>query len=650
MNFNPFLRNLLFLALFVTVKCSFAQVQLNVRDFGAKGDGVHDDSTSIHSAIQAASKKGPGTTLFFPKGKYVLTRQLGVRHSNYPASALGEGVAPEDLDSKMNANLILQNLSDITLEGEEGTLLAFHSTEEDGVVMDRCRNVVIKNIGVDYDPLPFTQGVIESVNEKTIRFTLEDGYPNPTQGYLADAKGKKLLLFFNSKGEYNREAGDKFAENVKSLGNNSFELDLFGHDTTEGLAKGDRLAYLPRAGSFAVLLWNCEKCLFDHFQVYSSPMKAIKENQSADITYRNCFIGRMPGTNRLAVTSADGISSTCDRKGPTVEGCTVQYTSDDCISYNNNQQLVLGSKDPSHFNIDMKKADYRIGDRVSVWDFQTGKVRGEAIVKSLRISKQQKKNLILEVTTDKPIPGVVPFGSPEAQPKVSHKKGSTEPDKGNSNQPGDVMNNLNSIGADFVFRNNTLGPNRARGILIETQKGIIEGNHLTDIGHMAIKIGIDPNGHETVPCEDILIQGNTFEHLRCGPAIGICDWGEEVSEVINHRSITVQNNQFNDCLTAVPLIAGSNLGSFKVLGNTILNPASNHKKSYTLDKVIKNFTKPFEVNSLPENTFVFLNVCESVEVKNNIFQSNGHIMDWVGFGPKANRKQIVSDANSGEQK
>lgn len=43
---------------------------INVKNFGAKGDGVTDDTVAIQLSVTAASS---GQTIFFPKGKYVLT-------------------------------------------------------------------------------------------------------------------------------------------------------------------------------------------------------------------------------------------------------------------------------------------------------------------------------------------------------------------------------------------------------------------------------------------------------------------------------------------------------------------------------------------------------------------------------------------------
>ena len=64
-----------------------ASTTLNVRDFGAKGDGVADDTTAIQAAIDAALKDpshssamfsivyyGVSPEILFPSGTYRVTR------------------------------------------------------------------------------------------------------------------------------------------------------------------------------------------------------------------------------------------------------------------------------------------------------------------------------------------------------------------------------------------------------------------------------------------------------------------------------------------------------------------------------------------------------------------------------------------------
>lgn len=59
---------------------------LNVREFGAKGDGIADDTAAIQKALDAAEKMG-GTVVFLPTGNYLVKTHLIV-----PSNVTLEGI------------------------------------------------------------------------------------------------------------------------------------------------------------------------------------------------------------------------------------------------------------------------------------------------------------------------------------------------------------------------------------------------------------------------------------------------------------------------------------------------------------------------------------------------------------------------------
>ena len=61
----------------------------NVRNFGARGDGVADDTAAIRSAIAAAQKSAYGGVVYLPVGRYVVSAPLVVTRSDI--LILGDG-------------------------------------------------------------------------------------------------------------------------------------------------------------------------------------------------------------------------------------------------------------------------------------------------------------------------------------------------------------------------------------------------------------------------------------------------------------------------------------------------------------------------------------------------------------------------------
>lgn len=71
-----------------TTFVSKGSLVLNVKDYGATGNGSTDDTSAINSAIAAANTAGGGT-VFFPKGTYIVSSQLTTLGGNVAVSGVG---------------------------------------------------------------------------------------------------------------------------------------------------------------------------------------------------------------------------------------------------------------------------------------------------------------------------------------------------------------------------------------------------------------------------------------------------------------------------------------------------------------------------------------------------------------------------------
>ena len=87
---------------------------LNVKDYGATGDGVTDDTTALQLAIQAAL---PGMTVWYPRGTYIVSSSLTL---NSQVRHVGDGYEATILKLKASANTaIFQGANWATLNGTD---------------------------------------------------------------------------------------------------------------------------------------------------------------------------------------------------------------------------------------------------------------------------------------------------------------------------------------------------------------------------------------------------------------------------------------------------------------------------------------------------------------------------------------------------
>ena len=59
------------------------------RDFGARGDGIADDTTSIQKAIDAAGAASEGSLAYLPTGRYVITSTLRITGKDFSVGGSG---------------------------------------------------------------------------------------------------------------------------------------------------------------------------------------------------------------------------------------------------------------------------------------------------------------------------------------------------------------------------------------------------------------------------------------------------------------------------------------------------------------------------------------------------------------------------------
>lgn len=144
---------------------------IDVRDFGARGDGVADDAPAINHAISIAISR-PGAVVFIPGGRYRLE------------------VPPGRSD-----HLSIHRAQGLTIRGEVGTVLVAHDPEAHIIDLYRCRNVKLSMLTLEQEMAQFTQGTIEAVGlgMNTCDVAIDPGYAEPDSPNLATVRSFRVI-------------------------------------------------------------------------------------------------------------------------------------------------------------------------------------------------------------------------------------------------------------------------------------------------------------------------------------------------------------------------------------------------------------------------------------------------------------------------
>jgi hypothetical protein len=201
-------------------------------------------------------------------------------------------------------------LRDLTID-LQGSDLYFSVPFAVGILITRSTNVVLQNFTADYDPLPFTQVRVVSVDaaQRRIQFAVDDAWQNPSVlnavfGVVPAGVGGVEVHIFRS-GQPIQGVPRMYA--VNPVGNDQFTLVVQGGSpsaATVGLIRpGDTAVMAMRtAAAGPVYASNCTGCTFRNITTYSSVEWGIGNFRGESCVYERTYSMPRPGTDRLVST------------------------------------------------------------------------------------------------------------------------------------------------------------------------------------------------------------------------------------------------------------------------------------------------------------------------------------------------------------
>lgn len=434
-------------------------------------------TTAFQEAIDAAAER-PGATIQFEKGQYRF-----------------EPTRSYDVDNPPGPHAKVGGLENVTIDGN-GATITLAEPRMGGILFVDGASLTVRDLTIDYDPLPFTQGQIESFSpsDRTLVIELDDEYPSLTADRFG--QGEVFASLHDQDGSFidaTRAGGlpIKRFQTMEQIDDRRWRLTLTNPSTNNGLEAGKRIAITardPPGLARPLTFLNIETPRVENVAVHASPSFAL--------LFANCQSPHAEGvevrppadSDRLIGSDADGIHVLNSRGGPTIVDCHIERLLDDGI-------IVSSLMAP----VDRVEGNTVHVDPVGVFAPQQSDTLEAMTAEGVRSDPLPS---IASITPEyEASDGVSPAKAIEFESSVADRV-----------TQGDYLANAASANSGFVVRNNTVRDNRANSIRISADSGEVVDNELLSSQNQTINVLCDTSGRYAPErwTNDVVIKNNSI--------------------------------------------------------------------------------------------------------------------------------------------
>ncbi len=466
-------------------------------------------------------------------------------------------------------HLLFCDLSDVEILAEGVEMVCTQTTR--AMTFERCRNVRVKGLTIDYNPLPFTQGRIVALapDKSWLEFEIIDGYPenkleirieifDPASGLLKrDTYFGWESIVKVSDHRYRATKGKGYRFSAKN-------------DTEE---VGDLLvtnnSYAPGGSAGHAIYSNaCTNLVLEDVSLYASNCFGFFETNCDGSTYLRCKIDRRGpesdpvrrGWPRMRSLNADAYHSKFAVKGPAILGCVARFQGDDCVNICGDYHMVTACQGKELRVLAKHGMNISIGEAVEILSYD-GIRFPDANVVAIKpdgaINDAEKAFLLKQHMHE-------PFR--QAQGGSLHKAYTVTLDREVNLPMGSVIASTMRVGNGFRVEDCDFGFNRSRGILIKASNGTVKNNRLSGNWMSAVLVSPEFWWLEAGSSNNVTVQGNVIKECRT-TAIEIVAHGGNGKTAPSgaHRDIVVAQNRIIDC--SWPNILVTSTDRLAVTGN-----------------------------------------------------------------------------------
>jgi hypothetical protein len=482
---------------------------------------------------------------------------------------------------KIKQPLLLKQLSGFELNGNEARLI--NTTLGSTLLISDASHVTVRDLAIDYDPLPFTQGTITAFDHAALQIVvkIDPGYPYDAK-FLATINDG----FFKVMDRHTRalkagardfltpsriaRAGDRLIKvHLQWSANDTFPSQL-------PIAVGD-VVTICNGYAHAIVVDGSVATTFYGLKLLASPGMGILENGGpGGMVLQNVSIipGPRPAgatTDRLVSTNSDGSHFITVERGPTIQDCTFANTSDDAVNVHGFYYYVVQKTAPRRYILSPKwDIGLVAGDTIETCEGGTFRSLGRTkIVQLTKRKAPELKAKIAQIWKNK---------SPATQPDLVYD---IELQADLPLKIADAVTSLSRIGAGTAIRRCSF--HACGRVLVKSPNSIVEGCQFSYSSATALHAGSDIGfWSEAGFAENLTLGNNHFSHSSTG-ANELTDGNNALGAIyvgmappqgakgfqnnFQNRNVTIQGNRIDDSF--IYAIFASNADGVRIIDNVI---------------------------------------------------------------------------------
>lgn len=489
--------------------------------------GCNEDSTSTTTTTPGLGRSSSGSTsvervsTVFDGGdlqEFRAAVETAGRESGTLRMAAGR-YEFDPLPAEDNRHVTIADVSDVTIDGG-GATVVFTNPVDGAVQFERMRNLTIRDLTVDFDPVPFTQGDIVGVSEpdRTVDIDLDAGYPTLDHGMFQAETDLVWGSIHRPDGEFIRgyrgNVSLKF-ESFTHLGGRRYRVSLAERAELTGLRAGRRLTILSGEGQPAIDFFDVDGVTVENVTVHAGSGGGFATGLCTDPTYVGCAVVPPPGSDRHIGANADGFRLVNCLSSVTVRDCRVESIGDDGIVVQRTRSPVVEVVDDRTVDVSRWPIPVTVGDVLDVVS-PTGVRKGRLppVASVLTVGGQVK-------TTASGSRGQTPV-TLTFEDRIDDRVAG-----------GDLLGNRVAASRQFSVRNNAVVDVRGHCVRVATSDGVVAGNDLAGATHNVVELECDTWDHH-IPkgwVENVVVRDNRIS--RSG--LNWMAWDNPAAVYLHHR-------------------------------------------------------------------------------------------------------------------